>query len=121
MLDNQQLIQKAPYLFWGLILIVTALLLVELAPSYSGWPYKDKVEHMAAFAALGILGHLSYPRKSIWVHSGLVAYGLLMEWMQGAFTLTRTASFYDWAADIAGVLLSALAIYLLTKKNVNRI
>lgn len=121
MLGNQQIIQKAPYLFWGLVLIVTALLLVELAPSHSGWPYKDKVEHMVAFAALGIFGHLSYPRKSNWVYSGLAAYGLLMEWMQGAFTLTRTASVYDWVADIAGVLLSALAIYLLTKNNADRV
>ncbi len=77
MLGNQQLIQKAPYLFWGLVLIVTALLLVELAPSHSGWPYKDKVEHMVAFAALGIFGHLSYPRKSNWVYSGLASLWLI--------------------------------------------
>jgi len=121
MLTNRQFMRLAPYIFWGLMLITSTLLLIELAPPPSGWPYKDKVEHMVAFAALGTFGYFSYPRKSIWVYWGLAVYGLLMEWMQGAFTLTRTASIYDWVADVVGVLLSALAIYLLKNTNDNRI
>jgi VanZ family protein len=121
MRNNQRFMWLAPYVFWGLMCIVTVLLLIELAPSHSSWPYKDKLEHISAFALLGLSGYLSYPRKAVWIYSGLILYGLYMEWMQTTFTASRTGSIYDWVADIVGVLLSAFTIYLFTKNNANRI
>ena len=113
---KQYILRSAPYLFWTLLSIVTVLLLIELSPSPSSWPYKDKFEHIAAFAALTTCGHLAYKQKKRWIYCGLAAYGLLMEWAQGAFTLTREASIYDWVADVVGILLF-LAITRFLKKH----
>jgi len=36
----------------------------------------------------------------------LAAYGMSIELMQGAFTLTREASVLDWLADVMGIALA---------------
>jgi VanZ family protein len=46
-------------------------------------------------------------------------YGILIEFMQTAFTVTRTGNFYDALADFAGILVSIL-LWLWLKPLVNR-
>jgi VanZ family protein len=105
---SQQVLRVMPLIFWVLFAITTALMLIELAPRHHGWPYWDKVQHAFVFAVLTSTGCLAFPQKKDWVCLSLVCYGALIEWLQGVLTITRTASIYDWLADIAGVLLPIL-------------
>lgn len=100
------------YVFWALILLVTYLMLIELAPKTGGWPYWDKVQHMAVFALLTATALLAYPLKKSGVLLGLLCYGALIELLQGALTLTRMGSVGDWLADAAGTLLVLAALWL---------
>jgi len=111
--SSLRLLRLMPCLFWALISIVTILLLIELAPKQSNWPYLDKVEHIVVFAMLSTFGGLAYPSKKIWIYFGLAFYGLVMELLQGALTITRMPSVYDWIADILGILLSIAVVYFL--------
>lgn len=46
-------------------------------------------------------------------------YGILIEFMQAAFTVTRTGNIYDALADLAGILASIL-LWLWLKPFINR-
>ena len=105
---SQKVLRMMPLIFWALFAIVTVLMLIELAPKQGGWPHWDKVQHALVFAALTLAGYLAFPQKKRWVCLGLVCYGALIEWLQGLLTITRMASFNDWLADIAGILLAIL-------------
>lgn len=100
------------YLFWLLMVITTYLLLIELAPSESGFPHADKLIHLGAFFLLCITGYLSFPDSSIFVSVGLAFYGAITEALQHLLTATRHASLLDWVADISGILLCLLLVRL---------
>lgn len=107
------LLQRSfPSVFWALLMLVTYLMLVELAPKTGGWPYWDKVQHMAVFALLTTLAALAYSQKTRWIMLGLLSYGALIELLQGALTETRMASTGDWLADAVGTLLVLASIWL---------
>jgi VanZ family protein len=107
-----QLKRFMPYIFWSLISIVSALMLIELAPKEGGWPYWDKVQHAVVFLVLTIAGALAFPQRKLWVYLGLVFFGALIEVMQGIFTTTRYPSALDWLADIAGILIAIFILYI---------
>lgn len=97
-------------LFWLSLALATVLLLIELKPNHDSWQYKDKVEHIFSFFVLNTLGLFSYQHKPQQIWIGLTAYGLLMEGLQGALTISRTASWYDWLADCVGIGISLILI-----------
>lgn len=103
---SQKTQRVMPLIFWALLVVVTVLMLIELAPEQGGWPYWDKVQHALVFAALASAGYLAFPQKKRWVCLGLGCYGALIEWLQSVLTMTRMASVNDWLADIAGILLA---------------
>jgi len=107
----KQLQGVLPYVFFGMLLLVTYLMLIELGPPRGGWPYWDKVQHMAVFAMLASLGFLAHERSIFRVVIGLVVYGGLIEWLQGQFTVTRMPSIGDWIADVVGILLVCLFVF----------
>lgn len=111
---SQQVLRVMPLIFWILLAIITALLLIELAPRHHDWPYWDKVEHALVFAVLTSSGYLAFPQRKRWVYLGLVCYGALMEWLQGVLTITREASVNDWLADVVGILLAIIMSMALT-------
>ena len=95
------------------LLFVTALaavLVLSLWPTteppsfHTGW---DKTDHLAAFAVLGLLGLPSWPLRRWRVLLGLLAYGVLIEVLQG-FTVYRLGDWRDVVADALGVALAAL-------------
>jgi VanZ family protein len=110
-----QLLRLMPYIFWALIAIVTVLMLIELAPKKGSWPYWDKLQHALVFIILTVAGCLAFTQKKLWVCISLVGFGALIEVLQGVVTTTRTPSFYDWLADILGILI-ALALLATFKK-----
>ena len=105
---SQQKLRVMPFVFLATFTIITALMLIELAPKHGGWPYWDKVQHVLVFAALTAVGSLAFPQKKYWVYLALIVYGALIEWLQSVFTITRMASAYDWLADVIGILLAML-------------
>jgi VanZ family protein len=104
-----------PVTFAAMVLLVTLLMLVELAPSHGGWPYWDKVQHLLVFAMLTTLGCLAFPLHQRAVCLVLILYGGLIEWLQGALTITRMASFGDWFADGVGVLVMWVCFWMLKR------
>ena len=107
----------SPYLFWALIAIVTTLLLVEQRTSIGGFLHLDKIIHAIIFASLTAIGYLAYSKHSLWLYLGLSAYGIITEFLQDAYTITRHASIYDWMADTAGILLCILVLNILKKQS----
>ena len=108
----------APYIFWGLIALVTKLLLMEYSGSLPSFPHSDKVIHACLFAMLTLAGYLAYANYSKWLYTNLIIYGAITEIMQQMFTATRFASVYDWLADVIGVLLAVFVIRIIT--NISR-
>lgn len=77
-------------------------------------PYFDKLVHFAMFFGLMSVIILEN-RKTLksWrllFLTGLIPlfYGILIEVLQAAFTVTRSGSVYDALADFAGILVSIL-------------
>ncbi|WP_354687468.1 VanZ family protein [Cupriavidus necator] len=88
-------------LFWG---CAAAVLMLSLMPPSqplptTGW---DKANHMLAFVALGVLGRRAYAGHGWAVLLALVAYGGLIELLQG-LTPYREADWLDLLADSLGV------------------
>jgi VanZ family protein len=73
-------------------------------PLHTGW---DKTDHLFGFVVLGLLGQAGWPRKRGWVLAGLLAFGVLIELLQG-LTGYRFADSRDVLADWLGVGLAAL-------------
>lgn len=104
-----------PFVFFGLLVLITYLLLMEMPPAPPSWPYKDKVQHITVFLALSVTGGLAFQLRQLGVCMLLAAYGALMEVLQSLFTVTRVASVYDWLADVTGILIAIAVLRLLSK------
>lgn len=63
----------------------------------------DKIKHVIAFGGLSFLALLAWPALPRWRLFGLVAYGIVIEWVQG-LTPTRQSEWMDVFADGLGVL-----------------
>jgi VanZ family protein len=93
--------------FWLLLALITLLALVPKPPEALslGW---DKLNHLGAFFALGLLARLAWPAQA-WRRwfLGLMAYGLLLELAQGMVP-GRAAEAADLLTDAAGLAAAAL-------------
>lgn len=90
--------------FWLCVLAVLALALLK--PSHfmpsTGW---DKANHALAFGAMTLLGAVAYPARLWRLLLALLAYGVLIEILQG-LTGYRDSDWHDVIADGAGLLLA---------------
>jgi VanZ family protein len=93
-------------LFWLALLAITALALWPKPPAAAslGW---DKLNHVAAFAVLGLLARVAWPAQALQRWALLLAYGGLLELAQG-LTPNRSAEWSDWLADALGLLLAVV-------------
>lgn len=110
----------SPYLFWALICMTTALLLMEHSGPAIGFPHMDKLIHVILFASLAAVGYLAYPEAGSKLYFGLMIYGIVTEVLQGVLTATRYASIYDWMADILGLLLWLLIIQVIKLNTIQK-
>ncbi|WP_414886668.1 MULTISPECIES: hypothetical protein [unclassified Sphingomonas] len=102
-------------IFWTTMLVVYALAIMP-APQAPSLGAGDKVNHIAAFFVLTLLGRAAYRRAAAWrLGVGLSLFGILIELTQAIPILQRDASFRDWAADSAAILV-ALALALLLER-----
>lgn len=92
----------------ALLLVGLALSLRPLAPGAGpeNWFLgADKLFHAAFFAALWCLGVRARLAKAGWLAAALLLFGAGMELAQGAFSVSRSASIADLAADAVGLLM----------------
>ena len=86
-------------LFWAAALFALVMALVPHPPRLPGDP-SDKVQHVLAFAVLGLLGGLAYPRvKAVRLIAGLSLFGAMIEVLQAIPALHRDSDPLDWLAD----------------------
>lgn len=109
MLTNFEKWQRLLRLAFWLALAVT--LVMALLPNPPALPVQanDKVQHMAAFAALTFLAALGFPSLRLRViFVWMAALGLAIEVLQMIPTLHRDAQASDWLADCAATLATLL-------------
>jgi VanZ family protein len=86
-------------LFWAAALFAFVMAVLPHPPEVPGNP-SDKVQHVAAFATLAVLGSWAYlrtPLRSLFL--GLSAFGALIEIVQAIPALHRDSDVKDWIAD----------------------
>jgi VanZ family protein len=82
------------------------------------WAHLDKLQHISAFATLGLVASLGWapvPGLFSRVAAGLMAYGLFIEAVQTQLP-SRTGSWADWVADLAGVALGLALARLMQRR-----
>lgn len=87
--------------FWAAALSALVLASLPHPPQLPGAP-SDKIQHIAAFLALGTLASLAYPETgAIRIGFGLSLFGALIELVQAIPALQRDSDPADWIADSA--------------------
>ena len=102
-------------LFWSAALFALVMATLRHPPDIPGGP-GDKLQHIAAFVVLSVLGAWAYPRMrlaSIFV--GLALFGGLIELIQAMPALHRDADWHDWAADCSAAALALLIVFALRR------
>jgi hypothetical protein len=91
-------------LFWAACAFAFVMAVVPHPPILPGHP-SDKLQHIAAFVVLAVLGRLAYPEtKKRKLLLGLMAFGALIEIVQAIPPLHRDADPLDWLADTGAAL-----------------
>jgi len=86
-------------LFWAAALFALVMALLPHPPNLPGDP-SDKVQHVTAFAVLGLLGSVAYRRIStVRLIAALSLFGALIEVLQLIPSLHRDSDPLDWIAD----------------------
>jgi hypothetical protein len=96
--------------FWATACFSFVMAVVPHPPELPGHP-NDKLEHIAAFATLALLGSLAYPR-AIFARLliGLSLFGAFIELVQAIPALHRDSDPLDWVADTAAVLVVLVVV-----------
>jgi hypothetical protein len=103
--------------FWAAILFALVMALIPHPPEVHVTDF-DKVEHGTAFAVLGVLGSVAYPRLSpLRLVIGLSLYGALIEILQGTAFIHRDRDPLDWVTDTVAC---AVVIYLVHRLGMRR-
>jgi VanZ family protein len=121
-MKTQMLYRRAPPLLQRVIMAAAfALAVFILVKSLGPMTMRvqisnaDKVLHVAAYFALGLLAYPAAARvKPLYVWMALVGFGLCIEVLQGAMSAGRTADILDGIANAAGALLAMLAWWVLS-------
>ncbi len=109
------------HIFWAVLIIVYALAIMPSAqaPSLGAG---DKVNHIAAFFTLTILGRAAYRGTPAWrLATGLSLFGIAIELTQAIPFLNRDASFWDWVADSAAILVALGLVLLIERRGSHQI
>ena len=94
-------------LFWTAALFALVMAVLPHPPRLPGDP-SDKVQHVIAFATLGVLASFAYPSSSVLRLAALLSvFGAGIELIQAIAFLHRDSSALDWLAD---TLASGLAL-----------
>lgn len=93
---------------FGAALLASFMLALAPSPDLPGdFEHTDKLGHVLAYTALGVLGLLAYPRHTLAVCALLLTHGAAVEFAQ-SLTEHRHGDILDWLADAAGVWLALI-------------
>lgn len=102
---------KRRLLFWTAMLFAFVMAILPHPPELPGEP-SDKIQHMAAFATLGLLGAWAYARAALLqLLAGLSLFGALIEVVQAIPALHRDSDVKDWVADTLACGLVLLLVH----------
>jgi hypothetical protein len=88
-------------IFWAAAAFAFVMAVIPHPPHLPGEP-NDKIQHIAAFATLGLLGAWAYARAPLLrIAIGLSLFGALIEIVQAIPALHRDSDVLDWLADTA--------------------
>ncbi|PHS27257.1 MAG: VanZ family protein [Robiginitomaculum sp.] len=106
--------------FWLTLTLVVALSLRPNPGNFLDIHNSDKIEHFAAYFALGFLVGTGWSVKTIrplWISLvALIALGGAIELIQGTSFIGRTASWYDLLADAIGALFGLIVSKILWQR-----
>ena len=92
----------------GLALMICSYgFLKDVSGLPSSWMPNDKLMHLGVFMVLMLLWQLSFPKRTVTGLLAITVYGGLVELAQHYLT-GRTGDWWDWLADICGILLALL-------------
>ena len=98
-------------LFWAAVIFAFVMAVIPHPPELPGEP-SDKVQHMAAFATLGLLGSWAYAQTGLLqLLAGLSLFGAVIEFVQAIPALHRDSDIKDWVADTVACALVLLLVY----------
>jgi hypothetical protein len=87
------------FLFWAAAIFAFVMAVLPHPPEIPGNP-NDKLQHVAAFATLALLGAWSYAELSLLqLFVALSAFGGFIEVVQAIPALHRDSDIKDWIAD----------------------
>jgi VanZ family protein len=96
--------QPIRLLFWAAALFAFVMAVLPHPPEVPGHP-SDKIQHIAAFTTLALLGVWAYPRLAlVKLLVCLSLFGAFIELCQMIPVLHRDSDVVDWLADTAAVL-----------------
>jgi VanZ family protein len=97
-------------LFWAAASFALVMALIPQPPELPGNP-SDKLQHIAAFATLGMLGALAYPRAAaLRLILGLSLFGAFIEVAQAIPFIHRDSDPLDWLADTVACAVAVAAV-----------
>lgn len=97
-------------LFWAAAIFAFVMAVLPHPPELPGEP-SDKIQHMAAFAALGLLGAWAYAGAALLqLLAGLSLFGAFIELVQSVPALHRDSDVKDWIADTVAAALVLLLV-----------
>ncbi len=99
-------------LFAVVLPVSLVVALMPMGHKEGGIEHADKLIHISVFAGLSMMACMAWPGHYRNIGVGLIAYGALVEVLQGVATTHRAASFADLAADAVG---TALGLYLASR------
>jgi VanZ family protein len=103
--------------FWVAAAFAFVMAVLPHPPEVPGNP-NDKVQHIAAFATLSLLGSFAYPRTSLTnLLLRLSLFGAFIEVAQAIPVLHRDSDVWDWAADTVAVIVVLLLVRFWRKRS----
>ena len=97
-------------LFWAAAAFALVMALIPHPLELPGHP-NDKIQHMAAFATLGLLGGLAFPdARPVRLVVGLSLFGAVIEVLQAIPSLHRDSDPLDWLADTVACAVLVYAV-----------
>lgn len=98
-------------LFWAAAIFAFVMAVLPHPPEVPGAP-SDKIQHMVAFATLGLLGAWAYASGSLpRLLAALSLFGALIEVVQAIPALHRDSDVKDWIADTVAAAIVLLAAH----------
>lgn len=102
--------RSARSIFWAAASFAFVMAVLPHPPEVPGHP-NDKVQHIAAFATLALLGSFAYPRAAlIRLLLWLSLFGAFIEVVQAIPALQRDSDVLDWLSDTAAVAAVLLVV-----------